>query len=120
MRNRGVSGFGIIVLMIILILLGYVGYQVLRLYLTFGAVTEKVEQAIRVGPTMTDQEIVNQLLFETKENNVLLNPDSIFVDRSIDDSLRIYVAYDDSSEIFGAFTIRRHFVVDKIKAVKKM
>ncbi|MBN2621326.1 hypothetical protein JXB22_09595 [candidate division WOR-3 bacterium] len=106
--------------MIILIVLGYAGYQVLRLYLTYGSVTEKVEQAIRVGPTMSDQEVINQLLRDAKENNVQLDPDSIFVDRSVDDSLRIYVAYDDSSDIFGALTIRRHFVVDKIKAIKKM
>jgi hypothetical protein len=120
MRNRGVSGFGIIVLIIILLVLGYAGYQILRLYLTYGSVTEKVEQAIRVGPTMSDQEIVNQLLFETKETNVQLDPDSIFIDRSVNDSLRIYVAYDDSSDIFGTLMIRRHFVVDKIKAVKRM
>lgn len=120
MRNRGVSGFGIIILIIILILLGYAGYQVLRLYLTYGSVTEKVEQAIRVGPTMSDQEIVNQLLREAKESNVQLNPDSIYVDRSITDSLRIYAAYDDSSDIFGVLTVRRHFVIDKVKAIKRM
>jgi hypothetical protein len=120
MRNRGISGFGIIILIIILIILGYAGYQILRLYLTYGSVTEKVEQAIRVGPTMSDQEIITQLLFEAKESNVQLNPDSIFIDRVIDDSLRIYAAYDDSSDVFGVITIRRHFVIDKVKAIKKM
>lgn len=120
MRNRGVSGFGVIIIMIILLVLGYAGYQVLRLYLTRGAVTEKVEQALRVGPTMSDQEIVNQILRDTKEMNVELNADSIFVDRSVNDSLRIYLAYDDSSNIFGAITVRRHFVVDKIRAIREM
>jgi len=120
MKNRGVSGFGVIVILLIVIILGYAGYQVLRLYLTYGSVSEKVEQALRVGPAVSDQDIIFQLRRETKDINIELNPESLFVDRSIQDSIRIYAAYDDSSEIFGIITIRRHFIIDKIKAFRKM
>jgi hypothetical protein len=120
MRNRGVSGFGAIVLIIIILILGYVGYQVLRLYLTYGSVQEKIEQALRVGPAVSDEEVIGHILRETREINVHLNPDSLFVDRSIEDSIRIYTVYDDSSDVFGILTIRRHFVIDKIKGYRKM
>ena len=121
MKRRGVSGFGIIILIIIILVLGYAGYQVLRLYLTYGNVSEKVEHVTRIGSTLTDQEIRTQLVSDVKKaTNIELEIDSIYVDRNITDSLRVYVAYDDSSDIFGIMTIRRHFVVDKVIAIKQM
>jgi hypothetical protein len=106
--------------LLILIILGYAGYQVLRLYLTYGSVSEKVEHVLRVGPTVSDEEIISQLMHDTQEINVQLYPESLFIDRSIQDTIRIYAVYDDSSDIFGVIKIRRHFVVDKIKAYQKM
>ena len=118
MKNRGISGFGVIVLIIIILLIGYVAWQIVRVHLTYGTISEKVEQAAKLGPTMTDMEIVNQLMREAKDVKVELNPDSIFIDRSIPDSFRVYVSYDDSSDVFGMFVYRRHFVVDKIEPIK--
>lgn len=118
MKSRGISGFGVIVIIIILLLFGYAVYQVGRVHLTHGSIKEKVEHAARTGYAMQDIEIINQLTKEAEEANVQLNPDSIFIDRTINDSLRVYVAYDDSSDVFGIFTYRKHFVVDHIALIE--
>lgn len=118
MKNRGVSGFGIIIFIIIILLIGYTIWQIMRVHLTYGSISEKVEHAARIGPTMTDQEIIKQLIEEAKEVKVQLDPDSIFIDRSIPDSFRVYLSYSDSSDLFGVFTYRRHFIVDKVKPVE--
>ena len=118
MRNRGVSGFGVIILIIILLIIGYVAYQIGRVHFTYGSIAGKVENAAKIGHTLTDENIVNQLVREAGDAHVKLSPDSIFVDRSIPDSFRVYVTYDDSSDIFGVFTYRRHFVIDKVVGMK--
>ncbi len=118
MNNRGISGFGAIVLIIVLLIIGYTAYQIGRVHFTHGSISGKVENAARVGNTMSDEEIVTQLLREAKENRVTLSPDSIFVDRSIPDSFRVYVVYNDSSDVFGVFTYRRRFVIDKVVGMK--
>jgi hypothetical protein len=118
MRSKGISGFGIIVLIIILLLLGYVGYQIFRVHFTKGKIDGKVKTTAEIGPSMTDETIVEALLEEARDSNVKLNPDSIFVDRGIPDSFRIYVAYDDSSNIFGFFTYKQHFVIDRTVKLK--
>lgn len=118
MKSRGISGFGAIFLIIVLLVCGYVAYQVGRVYLTYNQIAEKVEHAAKTGYVMSNNELVEQLIKEAKDARVELNPDSIFIDRSITDSLRIYVAYDDSSSIFDLFAYKRHLVVDKTESVK--
>ncbi len=118
MKSRGISGFGVIVLIIILLLFGYAVYQISRVHLTYGSIKEKVEHAARTGYAMTDLEIISQLVKEAKEAHVALDLDSVFVDRTTDDSLRIYVAYDDSSDVFGIFTYRKHFAIDFIAPIE--
>ncbi len=118
MERRGMSGFGIIVLLIILLVIGYVAYQIGRVHFTYGTISEKVKQAAETAYTFSDYEIVQQIIMQAKEAKVELNPDSIYVDRSIPDSIRIYVAYDDSSDIFGVFTYNRHLTIDRIEPLK--
>jgi len=118
MKNKGISGFGAIILILIILVIGYGAYQIFRLHLTRSTIAEKVEHAAKIGYAMRDNEIINQLTQEAKETNVTLDPDSIFIDRTITDSLRIYVAYDDSASILGLFTYSKHFVVDKIKLIE--
>ena len=118
MKSRGISGFGVIIVIIILLVFGYAVYQISRVHLTYGAIKEKVEHAARTGYAMSDLEIINQLTKEAKEANVVLNADSIFVDRTIDDSLRIYVAYDDSSDVLGIFTYSKHFSIDCVESIE--
>jgi hypothetical protein len=118
MKSRGVSGFGVIIIIIIILLAGYAAYQIARVHLTLGTIKEKVEHATRTGYAMSDNEIMNQLVREAKEAHVELNLDSVFVDRTLFDSLRIYVAYDDSSDIFGIFTYRKHFAIDCIEPIE--
>ena len=118
MKSRGMSGFGIIILIILLLLIGYVAYQLGRVHFTYGYISGKVENAARLGAGLTDYDIRTQLIRDAKEGNVELNPDSIFIDREIPDSLRIYVAYDDSSDIFGIFTYSRHLQVDKVVLIE--
>jgi hypothetical protein len=118
MRYRGIGGFGIIVLLILILVLVYIAYQISRVHFTYGKIGGKVETTAQIGPSLTDQEIINIIVKEGESSKVNIDPDSIFVDRGIVDSFRIYVAYDDSSDIFGVFTYRHHFVVDKVEATK--
>ena len=116
--KRGISGFGVIILIIILLIIGYVAYQIGRVHFTYGTISEHVETAVRTGATVNDYEIVEVLVRSAKETKIELDPDSIFIDHSIPDSFRIYVAYDDSSDIFGIFYYKRHFIIDKIEPLK--
>ncbi|MCK4250262.1 hypothetical protein KAX97_02375 [candidate division WOR-3 bacterium] len=118
MRNKGISGFGVIFMIILLLTIGYIAYQIGQVHFTYGTINEKVDHAIAIGYTMTNSEIMDHLIKEARKANVELNPDSIFIDRTILDSLRIYVAYDDSSKIFGFLTYNRHLVIDKIQQIK--
>ncbi|MCX7995194.1 MAG: hypothetical protein N3A65_05445 [candidate division WOR-3 bacterium] len=118
--SKGISGFGIIFLILFLLVIGYVGYQIFRIQFTYSAAKNKVEDAVRLGPLRSDAEIMSDLLAEFKEIKLKLNPDydTIFIDRSIPDSFRIYVAYNDSSNIFGFYTYTRHLVIDVILPVR--
>lgn len=117
---KGISGFGIIFIIILILLVGYVGYQVFRIQFTYSAAKNKVEDAVRLGPLRADAEILNDLLTELRDIKLQLNPayDTIFIDRSIRDSFRIYVAYNDSSSIFGLYTYSRHLIIDVIMPVR--
>jgi len=118
--SKGISGFGIIFLIIFLLLIGYVGYQIFRIQFTYSAAKNKVEDAVKIGPLRSDAEIINDLLSELREIKLHLNPayDTIVIDRTIPDSFRIYVAYNDSSNIFGFYTYSRHLVIDVIMPVR--
>lgn len=118
MKSKGISGFGVIIVIIILLVFGFAVYQISRVHLTYGSIKEKVEHAARTGYAMSDVEITNQLVKQAEEAHVVLSPDSIFVDRTVNDSLRIYIAYDDSSDVFGIFTYRKHFSIDCIEKIE--
>lgn len=117
MKNRGISGFGVLILIIIVLVVGYVIWQISRVHLTHGSISEKAQHAARIGYSMSDAEIIQQLITEAKDANVVLRPESIFIDRTVNDSMRIYLTYSDSSDVFGMFTYKRHFVVDKIEKI---
>lgn len=119
-HSKGISGFGIIFIIILLLIVGYVGYQIFRIQFTYSAVKNKVEDAVKLGPLRSDAEILNDLLSELKEIKIQLSPayDTIFIDRTIPDSFRIYCAYNDSSKIFGFYTYSRHLVIDVIMPIR--
>jgi hypothetical protein len=115
--SKGISGFGIIFLIIFLLLVGYVGYQVGRVHFSYGSISEKVENTVRIGPVQND-EMIRELIKSAEEIKVKIQPDRIWIDHSVPDSFRIYIEYEDSSSIFGVFTYSRKFVVDKIAPVQ--
>ncbi|MGQ9535073.1 MAG: hypothetical protein ACUVTF_07565 [bacterium] len=119
-NSKGISGFGIIFIIILILIVGYVGYQIFRIQFTYSAAKNKVEDAVKLGPLRNDAEILNDLLNDFKEIKLQLNPayDTIFIDRTIPDSFRIYCAYNDSSNIFGFYTYSRHLVIDVILPVR--
>lgn len=116
--NKGLSGFGVIFLIMILLLVGYVGYQVGRVHFSYGSISEKVENTVRIGPVQNDDMIREELMKSADEIKVNLTTDRIWIDHSIPDSFRIYIEYEDSSSIFGVFTYSRKFVVDKIAPIQ--
>lgn len=118
MKSRGVSGFGAILILLILLIVGYSTYKIAKVHFTHTSLGGKVEAAAKLGYTMTDEDIVKRLMADAQELKVELNPDSIFIDRDIPDSIRIYVAYRDSSDIFGIYTYTRHLVIDKVEPIK--
>ncbi len=118
MRSRGISGFGAIVIIIILILIGYAGYQLYRPNFTYNAIKEKVKDAVELGPVQSDEGIIDNLIKEAAEAKLALTPENIWIDHSLPDSFRIYVEYDDSASIFGFFTFHRHYKIDQIAEIK--
>ncbi len=118
MQNRGISGFGAILIIIILILSGYAGYQYFRPNFTYNAFKEKVKDAVELGPVQPDQAIIDNLLKEASEIKLGLTRDNIWIDHSIPDSFRIYVEYDDSINILGLFSSCRHYKIDQIAEIK--
>ena len=116
--SRGISGFGLIILIIILLVIGYTGYQVARVNFSYGKISEKVENTVRIGPVQSDEMIREELIKSGKETNVVLIPENIWIDHSIPDSFRIYIEYEDSSSIFGVFTYNRKFTVDKVAPIQ--
>jgi hypothetical protein len=116
--KRGMSGFGIIILIIILLIIAYAGYQVARVHFSYGTVSEKIENTVRIGPVQNDDMIREELIRAAAETRVLLLPENIWIDHSIPDSFRIYVEYEDSSSIFGIFTYNRKFTIDKIAPIQ--
>jgi hypothetical protein len=116
--SKGISGFGVIILIIILLVIGYTGYQVARVHFSYGKISEKVENTVRIGPVQNDDMIREELIKSGAETNVLLIPENIWIDHSIPDSFRIYVEYEDSSSIFGVFTYNRKFIIDKVASIQ--
>jgi len=116
--SKGISGFGIIFLLIVILIVGYTGYQVARVHFSYGSISEKVENTVRIGPVQNDDMIKGELIKGAAEIKVILIPEDIWIDRSIVDSFRIYIEYEDSSSIFGIFTYNRKFVVDKIAPIQ--
>lgn len=116
--KRGVSGFSIIIFIIILLIIGYAGYQVARVHFNYGTVSEKIENTVRIGPVQNDDMIREELIRAAAETKVVLLPENILIDHSKPDSFHIYVEYEDSSNIFGMFTYNRKFVIDKIAPIQ--
>ena len=60
MRSRGVSGFGIILIILILLIAGYAIYKIGEVHFTHRSLSEKIETAARLSYTMTDEDIVKR------------------------------------------------------------
>ncbi|MBE0432253.1 hypothetical protein IBX73_02170 [candidate division WOR-3 bacterium] len=116
--SRGISGFGVIILIIILLVVGYAGYQIAGVHFKYGSLNEKVETTVRIGPLQNDDMIREELSKVAGEMKIVLTPENIWIDRSIPDSFRIYIEYTDSSNIFGVFTYNRKFVVDQAAPIQ--
>jgi hypothetical protein len=116
--HRGISGFSVIILIIVLFVLGYTAYQVARVHFNYGKISETIETTVGIGPVQNDDMIREELIKSAAETNVVLQPENIWIDHSIPDSFRIYVEYEDSSSIFDIFTYSRKFTIDKIAPVQ--
>jgi len=118
MKSKGVSGFGVIFIILFLMVIGYAIYQIARIHFTYGSIGEKVKESAELGLTQIDYEICKNLIDKAKELNVQLDPDSVIIDHGIPDSFRIYVAYTDSTKVLGFYTYVRHFIADKVAPIK--
>lgn len=116
--SRGISGFSIIFLIIVLLVVGYVGYQIAGVHFKYGSLNEKVETTVRIGPLQNDNMIREELSKVAGDLKIVLAPEDIWIDRSIPDSFRIYIEYRDSSDIFGVFTYSRRFVIDQAAPIQ--
>ncbi|KPJ72459.1 hypothetical protein AMJ52_06245 [candidate division TA06 bacterium DG_78] len=118
MKSRGVSGFGVIFYLLLFVVIGYIGYQIARVYFTYGSMSKMVESVAEEVSTQTDFDVIKQIMEKAEDMKIEISPESIFVDRSLTDSIRVYVAYSDSSSIFDFFYFTRHFVIDKAIPIK--
>jgi hypothetical protein len=118
MKNKGISGIGVIIIIVIVLLIGYIGYEIGRLEFTYGAIKGKAENAADLGLAQADELTIRDLIETARDQKVILIQDQIFIDHSIKDSLRIFLEYDDSSNIFGIYNYKKHFKVDVIRAMK--
>jgi type III secretion system FlhB-like substrate exporter len=116
--RRGISGFGIIFYLLLFVVIGYIGYQIARIYFTYGSMSKMVESVAEEVSTQTDFDVTRQIMEKAKEMKIEISPDSMFVERIFTDSIRVYVAYSDSSSIFDFFYFTRHFVIDKTVPIK--
>lgn len=118
MGSRGIGGFGAIITIIILLVLGYVIFQVVSIHFSAANLGGKVESTAQIGLSMTDYDITQSLLKDAKEMKITVYPESIFIDRNLPDSFRIYLAYDDSTDVLGIFTYKQHFVIDRVVSTR--
>ena len=116
--RKGIGGFGVIIIIIVLLIIGYTAYQVARVHFSYGTISEKIDETVGIGPGQNDDMIREELIKSAAETHVLLQPENIWIDHSIRDSFRIYVEYEDSSSIFGIFTYSRKFAIDKIAPIQ--
>ena len=118
MKNRGITGFGIIFILLLIMVVGYTIYQIARVHITYGSISEKVEDVTEIGLAQSDTEHRKYIIEKAKEMNVVIEPDSIYIDRSNTDSIRVYVTYSDSSKILGLFNYKRDFTIYKAGEIK--
>jgi hypothetical protein len=116
--RRGISGFGVIFYLLLFIVIGYIGYQIARVYFTYGSMSEMVESVAEEWATQSDFDVMKQIVEKAEGMKIEISPESILVERSLTDSVRVYVAYSDSSSIFDFFYFTRHFVIDKTVPIK--
>ena len=118
MGSKGMGGFGAIIIIIILLVVGYVIYSMASIHFDATHLGGKVETTAQIGPSMSNYEITESLIDDAKDMKITVLPESIFIDREILDSFRIYLAYDDSTNILGLFTYKQHFVIDKVVSTR--
>ena len=118
MGSKGIGGFGAIIIIIILLLAGYVIFTMARIHFDAANLGGKVESTAQIGPSMTNYDITQSLIKDAEELKITVYPESIFIDRDIIDSFRIYLAYDDSADVLGLFSYKQHFVIDKVVSTR--
>jgi len=118
MKHRGITGIGIIVIIVIVLLFGYIVFMIGRLEFNYAAIRGKALTSAELGASQGDEYSIKDIIETAQDQKVRLAPDQIFIDHNIKDSVRIFFEYDDSSNIFGIYTYRKHFKVDVVKAVK--
>lgn len=118
MNHRGISGVGVIVIIAIALIIGYIAFMIGRLEFSYGAIKGKATTDAELGLAQADELTQKDIIEVARDQRVALNPEQIYIDHTIKDSLRIFIEYDDSSNIFGIFTYRKHFKVDVVKPLK--
>lgn len=118
MKSKGIGGFGAIIIIIILLVLGYAIFQMASIHFDATHMGGKVETTAQIGPSMSNYEITQSLIKDAEDMKISVRAESIFIDRDLPDSFRIYLAYDDSADVLGLFTYKQHFVIDKVVSTR--
>jgi len=118
MKHRGISGVGVIIIILVVLIAGYVAYQIFRPQFTYSAIKGKAENAAEMGAAQSDDYTRQELIETARDQQIRLIPEQILIDHSLQDSLRIYIEYDDSSSVFGIYTYRKHFIIDIVMRMK--
>lgn len=106
MNNRGISGFSVVFLILVLIGFIYIGYSIGSVWFRAQSLKEKVKEVIKLNPLGADANLINRIILEAKDAGVDLSGENIYIDRSIPDSVMAVVEYPDSS-VLPIFTYRK-------------
>ncbi len=118
MKSRGITGFGIIFILLAIMVVGYTIYQIARVHISYSSISEKVKEVAETGFAQNDDVHKRYIIDMAREVGVVIDPESIYIDRSANDSFRVYVNYSDSTKILWIFDYKRDFAIYKAGEIK--
>jgi hypothetical protein len=118
MNSKGLTGFGLILILLLIFIIGYSIHQIARVHVNYGAIKEEVEENAEIGLAQSDEDIVRYITNVANERHIRLEHGAIYVDHSIPDTFRIYVTYRDSSSFFDLFYYKKEFEIDERALIK--
>jgi hypothetical protein len=118
MNNKGLTGFGLILILLLIFAIGYSIHQLARVHVNYGAIREEIKEDVEIGLAQSDEEITRNIINKAKERDIRLDQGAIYIDHSDPDTFRIYVTYRDSSSFFDFFYYKREFEIDERAPIK--